>query len=37
MYNTFQYVIGNEGVDSQISYSYKGRVISEKIKISKHC
>ena len=26
MYNAYQYVVGNEGVDSQISYSYKGRV-----------
>ena len=26
MYNTYQYVVGNEGVDSQISYSYKARV-----------
>ena len=27
MYNTYQYVVGNEGVDSQTSYSYKARVI----------
>ena len=26
MYNTYQYVVANEGIDSQISYSYKGRV-----------
>ena len=27
MYNTYQYVVGNEGVDSQTSYSYKARVM----------
>ena len=26
MYNTFKYVVANEGVDSQSSYNYKGRV-----------
>ena len=26
MYNTYRYVVANEGVDSQSSYSYKGRV-----------
>ena len=31
MYNAYQYVVANEGLDSQTTYSYKGRVNEEKV------